>query len=113
MAAYTPAHRQRQELSNGMLGFILFIASEVMFFGGLFAAYFIARADSPHWPPTELLSPQKIASGVKLELEAPLATIATLILITSSFTMQAGVFQIRRGNRTALMWWLVVSIVLG
>jgi heme/copper-type cytochrome/quinol oxidase subunit 3 len=24
------------ELSNGMLGFILFLASEVMFFGGLF-----------------------------------------------------------------------------
>ncbi len=112
MAAYrVPA--QRQELSNGMLGFILFISSEVMFFGGLFAAYFIARADSPHWPPTELLSPAKVASGVKLEIEVPLAAIATLILITSSFTMQIGVLQIRRGNRTGLMWWLVISIVLG
>ena len=114
MAAYqATARRERAQLSNSMLGFILFISSEVMFFGGLFAAYFIARADSPHWPPTELLTPQQIASGVKLQLEVGLPTIATLILIASSFTMQIGVFQIRRGNRTALMWWLVVSIVLG
>jgi heme/copper-type cytochrome/quinol oxidase subunit 3 len=30
---------------------ILFIASEVMFFAGLFAAYFNVRLTSPQWPP--------------------------------------------------------------
>ena len=115
MTAYqaSTGHTERQELSNGMLGFILFIASEVMFFGGLFAAYFIARADSSQWPPVHLLTPDQVSRGVKLELELALPTIATILLVTSSITMQMGVFQIRRGNRTALMWWMVVSIVLG
>ena len=66
MAAHGATAGRQEPLSNGMLGFILFIASEVMFFGGLFAAYFIARADSPTWPPEDLLSAEKIASGVKL-----------------------------------------------
>lgn len=110
--AHAPA-QERQELSNGMLGFILFLASEVMFFGGLFAAYFIARSDSPSWPPQELLSPEKVAQGVRLELEWLLPTIATAILVLSSVTIQLGVWQIRKGNRTAMTWWLFVSIVLG
>src|ERR1700760_200897 len=104
--------QHRQELSNGMLGFILFLASEVMFFGGLFAAYFIARADSPSWPPTQLLSPAKVAAGVQLELELPLTLIATILLIISSVTMQLGVNAIKRGNRNAMIWWIFISIVL-
>jgi len=96
-----------------MLGFILFAASEVMFFGGLFAAYFIARADSPSWPPVELLSPEQIASGVKLELEFTLPLIATIILVTSSFVIQWAVMSIARGNRTGLIWGLFISITLG
>lgn len=113
MAAQSVSQPHREELSNAMLGFILFIASEVMFFGGLFAAYFIARADAPSWPPTELLSPQQIANGVELHLEVPLAAIATGILIFSSFTMQWAVTQIRKGNRTGLIWGLFITIILG
>ena len=113
MAAHGAAVHRREGLSNGMLGFILFIASEVMFFGGLFAAYFIARADAPSWPPEELLSPEQIQQGVKLELELLLPALATVLLITSSVTIQIGVFAIQRGNRSAMIWWLFVSIVLG
>ena len=47
MTAGTTIH-QKEGMSKEMLGFILFLSSEVMFFGGLFAAYFIARADSPN-----------------------------------------------------------------
>lgn len=96
-----------------MLGFILFIASEVMFFGGLFAAYFIARADSPAWPPSEILTPQQIAAGVELKLEWVLPAIATTLLVSSSITVQWGVLQIRKGNRNGLIWGLFVSIALG
>ena len=60
MAAHAPAQHEKGQLSNGMLGFIMFLASEVMFFGGLFAAYFIARADSAQWPPA--LSPEQEAA---------------------------------------------------
>ncbi|HEY4669559.1 MAG TPA: cytochrome c oxidase subunit 3 [Tepidiformaceae bacterium] len=103
----------RPTLSNGMLGLILFIASEVMFFGGLFAAYFIARADAPAWPPEEFLTPEQIAAGVELHLEVLLPAIATLILITSSVTMQIGVGQIQKGNRSGLIWMLFITMVLG
>jgi len=112
MAAPGVAQR-REGLSNGMLGFILFIASEVMFFGGLFAAYFIARADSPQWPPTELLTADQIAAGVKLEAHWHLPLVGTILLILSSITVQIGVFQIGKGNRSGLIWWLFISIVLG
>ena len=113
MAAQAPARPQSEPLSNGMLGFILFIASEVMFFGGLFAAYFIARADAPNWPPSELLTPEQLAAGVELKLELALPLIATCVLVFSSVVMQWSVFQIRKGNRTGLIWGLFISVVLG
>ena len=110
------AHGQvqhREQLSNGMLGFILFLASEVMFFGGLFAAYFIARADSEQWPPEQLLSPEKIAAGVNFDLELAIPIIGTIVLVASSFVIQWGVFQIRKGNRTGLIWALFITLVMG
>ncbi len=103
--------QHKEQLSNGMLGFILFLASEVMFFGGLFAAYFIARADSPQWPPA--LSPAQEARGVELHLEFALPFIATCVLVLSSVTMQLGVWAIQKGDRSGLIRWLFISIVLG
>ena len=105
--------QHKQQISNGMLGFVLFLASEVMFFGGLFAAYFIARADSEEWPPEHLLTPEQIASGVHLELELVIPIIGTVILVASSFVMQWGVFQIQKGNRTGLIWSLFITLVMG
>lgn len=113
MASHAVATQHKQGLSNGMLGFILFLASEVMFFGGLFAAYFIARSDANEWPPEYLLTPEQVASGVTLELEFWLPFIATILLVTSSVTIQAAVFSIRRGNRSGLIRWTFISIVLG
>ncbi|HET9613905.1 MAG TPA: cytochrome c oxidase subunit 3, partial [Candidatus Limnocylindrales bacterium] len=45
------AHDARGGISNPILGMILFICSEVMFFSGLFAAYFSVRASTTPWPP--------------------------------------------------------------
>lgn len=113
MAAHGVATQHKEGLSNGMLGFILFIASEVMFFGGLFAAYFIARADAPSWPPEELLTPDQVAAGVELHLEFWLPFIATILLVLSSVTIQLGVWAIQKGDRAALIRWLFISIALG
>ena len=109
MAAHGTA--ERQGMTNSMLGFILFLASEVMFFGGLFAAYFIARADAPAWPPP--LTPEQIAEGVKLELETVLPAISTGILVVSSITMQYAVWQIQKGNQGGMLWGLFISLALG
>ncbi len=92
-------------LSIPLVGMLLFIASEMMFFGGLFAAYFNARASTPgEWGPppgAEELSP------------VPLAAILTVILIASSFTMQFGVWAIRRGDQGKLRMWVGVTLLLG
>jgi cytochrome c oxidase subunit 3 len=89
-------------MSMPLLGMVLFIASEVMFFGGLFAAYFNIRADAKEWPPAGL---------EHLHYQLPL--IFTCVLVLSSVTMQMGVFAIRRGNVRALSRWVLVTLILG
>ena len=117
MAAHGAAVDERHQLSNGMLGFILFAASEVMFFGGLFAAYFIARADSGQWPPVDVLNNLKasgdIKESVELELEWVLPLIATIVLVISSVTMQLAVMAIQKGNRSGMIKYLSISVALG
>ncbi|HET9558291.1 MAG TPA: heme-copper oxidase subunit III, partial [Actinomycetota bacterium] len=83
-------------------GMVLFIASEVMFFGGLFGAYFTIRSAAPEWPPPD-----------NPHLSAPYAAILTTILVTSSVTMQFGVWAIRKNNQRRLILWLGVSLLLG
>ena len=91
-------------MPTALLGMLLFIASEVMFFGGLFATYFNARATTPgHWGPPE---------GAP-ELELALAGALTVILVVSSFTMQFGVWAIRRGDTGKLKMWTGITLVLG
>jgi cytochrome c oxidase subunit 3 len=89
-------------MSMPLLAMVLFIASEVMFFGGLFAAYFNLRADATEWPP----------AGLE-HLHITLPAVFTGILVLSSVTMQLGVFAIRRGNRKALTRWVSLTLVLG
>ena len=84
-----------------LFGTVLFLASELLFFGGLFAAYFSLRSQTSPWPPP----------GVELELLFP--TIATALLITSSFTLQAGVAAAARGRLGGLRAWTVVTLALG
>ncbi len=80
---------------------VLFLASELMFFGGLFAAYFALRSNTSPWPP----------SGVNLDMELTIA--ATVLLTASSFTMHAGTTGLRRGDHRALRRWLSVTFALG
>ena len=62
-------------LYNGKLGIWLFLASEVMLFGGLFSAYIFLRTGVDNWP-----------AGTEY-LDVRLATLNTLFLISSSVTM--------------------------
>ena len=110
------AHDTRGGISNPILGMILFICSEVMFFSGLFAAYFNARAAAPSWPPLQMA--QELGWVHENLVESPLEIFplvgpATLILIVSSFTCQFGVWAIRNSDRTAFMRNIAVTLVLG
>jgi cytochrome c oxidase subunit 3 len=77
---------KRSGASPVRFGTILFLASELLFFGGLFAAYFALRAQTSPWPP----------EGV--ELDVRLSAVATALLLISSFTFHAGVSAAERGR---------------
>ena len=74
---YTIEERPDTGLINSKLGIWLFLASEVMLFGGLFSAYVFLRMGAPAGAFHEWGQ----------ELNVPLATLNTLILISSSVTM--------------------------
>jgi len=95
-------HHKPGGISSSLLGMVLFIASEIMFFGGLFGAYFTLRSAAPEWPPPD-----------NPHLSAIYAAVLTAILVTSSVTMQFGVWAIRKNNQRRLILWLAVSLLLG
>ena len=72
---YTVAARPDTGLHNAKLGIWLFLASEVMLFGALFSSYILLRVSAPEWP-----------MGATI-LNVPLATLNTVVLISSSVTM--------------------------
>ena len=101
-AGETPLGYIQGRLDTTLIGVLLFITSEVMFFAGLFAAYFTIRAAHGNpWPP----------EGFHPEIEIALILLA--ILLTSSFTMEYALRSIKRGDRTGLVRGLAVTLVLG
>lgn len=105
MGAAEPYPHREAGMPTPLVGMLLFIASEVMFFGGLFAAYFNARASHiGEWGPVHPAEPLEIM---------PIALPITIILISSSVTMQFGVWAIRRGDQRAMRFWTLVTLVLG
>ena len=84
------------------VGTIIWLSSELMFFAGLFAIYFTARAQNVgEWPPPPT------------ELDVPYALVNTIILVASSFTCQYGVFAAERGDVFGLRRWYAVTFVMG
>jgi len=47
----TPAPKRKPLVSSGVLGVVIFIVTEVMFFAALVSAHLIIRAGSTEWPP--------------------------------------------------------------
>ena len=83
------------------VGVIIWLSSELMFFSGLFAAFFTLRAQTRVWPP----------AGYQLDVTS--VGIATLLLVISSGTMQMAVHCTIKGDRTGFLGWLGLSFALG
>ena len=83
---YTVDARPETGLYNGKLGIWLFLASEVMLFGALFATYVILRIGSASWP-----------AGSSI-LSVPIGTLNTVVLITSSVTMVFAWVSLKEGK---------------
>jgi cytochrome c oxidase subunit III len=88
--------------SASQLGMWVFIAQEILFFGGLFLAYTVYRFDYP----------QAFAQGSH-HLDVTLGTINTAVLIGSSLTMALAVHGAQLGKRWAQVVFLILTIVLG
>jgi cytochrome c oxidase subunit III len=98
---YTVEARPDTGLTNGKLGIWLFLASEVMLFGALFASYVMLRVGSEHWPPGSTY------------LNIPLATLNTVILISSSVTMVLAWASLARNDFKKFRVFMAITILCG
>ncbi len=91
-----------QQNESLVLGMWLFLATEVMFFGGLFTAYVVYRTTY-----------SEVFHEASRTLDFTLGTVNTLILLVSSLTMAMGVYAAKTGRRNLLPLMLVATIILG
>ncbi len=91
-----------QQHEAASLGMWIFLATEVMFFGGLFAGYTLYRN----------LFPAGFAAGSHM-LNVTVGAINTGVLICSSLTMALAVRAAQTGKRSALLAFLMLTIALG
>jgi cytochrome c oxidase subunit 3 len=96
---FDDAAQQREAATLGMWAFL---ATEILFFGVLFAGYTVCR----------LLWPDAFVSGSR-HTDLPLGTLETAVLLTSSFTVALAVRDIQLGGRDTAAWLLVVTAALG
>ena len=98
---YTTEIRPDTGVTNPKLGIWLFLASEVMLFGSLFAAYVLLRVGSPQWPDQSST------------LSVPLAALNTVILIASSVTMVMAWASLRRQSLPAFRLYMGLTLLGG
>jgi cytochrome c oxidase subunit 3 len=91
-----------QQTEATTLGMWVFLVTEVLFFGGLFATYMVYR----RWYPDAF-------AAASHELDVTLGTINTVVLITSSLTMALAVHAAQLGQRKLLMTFLILTMILG
>jgi cytochrome c oxidase subunit III len=96
---YSSAEHQS---GTSMAGMWLFVASESLFFGGLFLAWVYCR----HWAQSGF------DEGAK-DTELWVGSVNTIILITSSFVYATGLAFIRVGSIRGLFWCCALTLALG
>ncbi|WP_127531247.1 cytochrome o ubiquinol oxidase subunit III [Paenibacillus kobensis] len=83
------------------LGFWIFLMTDVIIFGCLFAVYVVLRNNTAGGPTAEEL------------FKMPGVIAETFILLTSSFTSGLAVLMMHAGKKKALIGWLAVTAILG
>ena len=92
----------QQQLEASEVGMWVFLATEVMFFGGMFIGYTLYRYFYP-----EAFA---VASN---HLPAWAGTTMTIILICSSLTMAMAVHRSKEGRRRSLIFFIALTMILG
>lgn len=93
---------KEQQRDAAALGMWLFLATEIMFFGGMFCAYLVYR----YWYFNEF------AAGSR-SLDLKWGTINTAVLICSSLTVALSVRAAQMGKRKLLVALLLLTILFG
>lgn len=88
-------------LDPNVLGIIVFITSEAIFFASLIVTYIVYHNANPHGPN---------ASTV---LDVPYTAVFTVFLLSSSFTMSRVHAHLGRNEVNGVRAWLLATIVLG
>ncbi len=96
---FEDAEQQRQAASLGMWAFL---STEVLFFGALFAAYFVYRVRYP----------EAFRHGSQ-DMKLWLGGINTAVLLTSSLTMAMVVHAASRGDNRRIQLYLIATMILG
>lgn len=91
-----------QQHSTAELGMWIFLATEVMLFGGLFTSYTMYRT----------VYPAGFAEGSR-HLDLVYGSVNTAVLIVSSLTMALAVRSAQLGRERALFWLLLATALLG
>jgi cytochrome c oxidase subunit 3 len=89
------------QLAAGKLGIWLFLASEVLFFSGLFVAYAVYRAHHP-----------ELFRYASLFLDWRMGAANTVVLVSSSLSAAWSVRAAQLGNRRQLVLSLLATLVL-
>jgi len=100
---HTVAHHfdtATQEFQAGKLGFWLFLATEILLFGGLFAAYFYYHQI---YPETFVVGGQ--------QLDWKLGALNTTVLLVSSWTMAMGVRSAQTSQKKKLLWYCGLTVL--
>ena len=88
-----------QEFQASKLGIWLFLATEILMFGGLFVGYIIFHN----------LYPEMFAEGAKY-LDWRLGGLNTIVLMVSSFTMALSIYYAQKNNPKMTSWMLLVTL---
>jgi cytochrome c oxidase subunit III len=91
-----------QQHESSTLGMWIFLATEIMFFGGLFTGYAVYRAAYP-----------AAFEAASRHLDIVLGTINTGVLLTSSLTMALAIRCAQIGKRRSTVAFLIVTMLLG
>jgi heme/copper-type cytochrome/quinol oxidase subunit 3 len=100
---YTVERNPETGLSNGKIGVWLFLTSEVMLFGALFATYIMLRVGAADWQHDQM----------EAGLSIPMATVNTIVLITSSVTMVMAWASLMRRRLDQYRLFLLSTVGLG
>jgi cytochrome c oxidase subunit 3 len=91
-----------QQKDASTLGMWIFLITEIMFFGGMFACYTVYRSWDPH-----------VFAVASTSLNAPIGAANTCILLFSSFTMVMAVRAGQLGQQKAMVWFLILTLLFG